>query len=103
MDIDATVKAIWHGLMRVKCLRETAMPIAEMHHFEERTQQGETTVKERRELLEAHRRNVSLELQEMQRTLALIDAKIVHDRSLESEQSATAKELLSSSRRKHHG
>ncbi len=53
-------------------------------------------MKERRELLEANPRKVSLELQEMQRTLALIDAKIVHYRSLESEQSATSKEHVSS-------
>lgn len=51
--------------MRVKCLRSTATPIAEMQHFAEITRQGEATVKERRELLEAHRRKVSLELQEM--------------------------------------
>jgi DNA-binding transcriptional MerR regulator len=34
----------------VKCLRETAMPIAEMQHFAEITRQGESTVKEQREL-----------------------------------------------------
>ncbi len=60
-------------------------------------------MKERRELLEANPRKVSLELQEMQRTLALIDAKIVQYRSLESEQSATSKEHVSSSGRKHDG
>src|SRR2546426_10442196 len=87
----------------VKCLRSTAMPIAEMQHFAEITRQGESTVKERRELLEAHQRKVSLELQEMQRTLALIDAKIVHYRSLESEQSAISKEHVSSLGRKHYG
>jgi hypothetical protein len=60
-------------------------------------------MKERRELLEAHQRKVSLELQEMQRTLALIDAKIVQYRSLESEQSATSKEHVSSLGRKRYG
>ncbi len=87
----------------VKCLRETAMLIAEMQHFAEITRQGESTVKERRELLEAHQRKVSLELHEMQRTLALIDAKIVHYGSLESEQSATSKEHVGSLGRKHDG
>jgi len=87
----------------VKCLRSTAMPIAEMQHFAEITRQGESTVKERREFLEAHQRKVSLELQEMQRTLAIVDAKIVHYRSLESEQSATSKEHVSSLGRKHYG
>jgi DNA-binding transcriptional MerR regulator len=69
----------------LKCLRETAMPIAEMQHFAEITRQGESTVRERREFLEAHQRKVSLDLQEMQRTLAIIDTKIAHYRSLESE------------------
>ena len=87
----------------VKCLRETAMPLAEMQHFAEITRQGESTMKERRELLEAHRRKVALELQEMQRTLALIDAKIVRYRSFESEQSAPSNEHVSSSGRKHDG
>jgi hypothetical protein len=68
MDIDATVRSIWNGLMRVKCLRETALPIAEM-----------------------------------QRTLALIEAKIVQYRSQISEQSAPSKEHVSSSGRKHNG
>jgi hypothetical protein len=84
MGIDVTVRSIWNGLMRVKCLRETAMPIAEMQHFAEITRQGESTVKEQRELLEAHQRKVALELQEMQRTLALIETKIAHYCSLES-------------------
>jgi len=39
-------------------------------------------VKERRELLEAHRHNVSLELQAMQRTVILIDATIAQYRRL---------------------
>jgi DNA-binding transcriptional MerR regulator len=54
--------------MRVKCLRETAMPIAEMQHFAEITRQGESTVKERRKLLEAHQHKLLLDLQAMQRT-----------------------------------
>jgi hypothetical protein len=74
-----------------------------MQHFAEITRQGESTLKERRELLDANPRKVSLELQEMQRTLALIEAKIVHSRSLESEQSAPSKEHISSSGRKHYG
>ncbi len=70
--------------MRVKCLRETGMPVAEMQHFAEVTRQGEATVKERRELLEAHQYKLWLDLQAMQRTLAIIETKIAHYRSLES-------------------
>ncbi|HCI82093.1 MAG TPA: MerR family transcriptional regulator, partial [Ktedonobacter sp.] len=76
----------------VKCLRSTAMPIAEMQHFAEITRQGDSTVKERLQLLESHRRKVLLELQAMQQTLAHIDAKIVQYRLLASEQSAPSVE-----------
>jgi len=80
----------------VKRLCETTMPIAQMQHFAEITRQGASTMKERLELLEAHRRKVALDLQEIQRTLALIDTKIVQYSSLESDQSATSKEHVSS-------
>ncbi|QBD83679.1 MerR family transcriptional regulator [Ktedonosporobacter rubrisoli] len=69
----------------VKCLRESAMPIAEMQHFAEITRQGASTVKERRELLEAHRLNLLQDLQKMQQALASIEAKISHYRELENE------------------
>ncbi len=70
----------------LKCLRSTAMPIAEMQRFAEITRQGEATVRERRELLQAHQHKLSLALQEMQQTLAIIEAKIAHYHSLEQEQ-----------------
>jgi len=56
--------------------------LREPFHFAEITQQGASMVKERRELLEAHRHNVSLELQAMQRTVILIDATIAQYRRL---------------------
>jgi hypothetical protein len=56
--------------------------LREPFHFAEITQQGASMVKERRELLEAHRHNVSLELQAMQQTVILIDATIAQYRRL---------------------
>jgi len=70
----------------LKCLRSTAMPITEMQHFAEIVRQGESTVRERRELLEAHQHRLSLYLQEMQQTLVIIGTKIGYYRALESEQ-----------------
>ena len=77
----------------LKCLRSTALPVAEMQRFAEITRQGESTLRERRELLEAHQHNVSLALQEMQQTLAIIEAKIAHYRSLERKQPYDAEEI----------
>lgn len=75
----------------LKCLRSTTMPIAKMQHFAEITRQGESTVRERRELLQAHQHKLSLSLQEMQQTLTIIEAKIAHYRSLEHKQQNTDK------------
>ena len=56
--------------------------LREPFHFAEITQQGASMVKERRELLEAHRHNVPLELQATQQTVTLIDATIAQYRRL---------------------
>jgi len=56
--------------------------LREPFHFAVITQQGASTVKERRELLEAHRHNVALELQATQQTATLIDATIAQYRRL---------------------
>lgn len=77
----------------LKCLRSTAMPIAEMQRFAEITRQGEATLRERCELLEGHRNKLHQHLQEVERTLAILDKKIAHYRSLESEQQHDAEKM----------
>ena len=77
----------------LRCLRSTAMPVAKMQRFAEITRQGESTVRERRELLEAHQHKLSSALQEMQQTLAIIEAKIAHYHSLECKQQHDAEKI----------
>lgn len=59
-------------------LRETDMPIAEIKRYIALQREGESTVAERLALLEAHRTAVQRRLQETERHLATIDAKIAH-------------------------
>ncbi len=62
----------------VQCLRATAMPIADVQRFAAMVQQGEATIPQRRKLLEEHRRALYAQLQQIEHTLMLLDAKIEH-------------------------
>ncbi|MGW1888925.1 MerR family transcriptional regulator [Streptomyces sp. NPDC002004] len=66
----------WLGL--VGKLRLTGMPVADMVRYAELVRAGETTFPERRELLEATRRDVLSRIAELQDTLAVLDRKIDH-------------------------
>ena len=57
-------------------LRATGMPIAEMREYTVLVMQGSRSLRQRRELLEAHRRRVEASMAEMKRSLELVDAKI---------------------------
>ena len=57
-------------------LRSTGMSIAEMCRYAELVRQGPATVAERRDLLQSHRDAVHQRIVELQRDLAVIDAKI---------------------------
>ena len=57
-------------------LRSTGMSIAEMCRYAELVRSGPATQDERRELLQAHRDDVHQRIVELQRDLAVIDAKI---------------------------
>ena len=60
----------------LKRLRRTNMSIEDMQHFVEMYRQGNETVTERREMMEAHRRNVQAQIDELYEILAFIDHKI---------------------------
>lgn len=68
-------------------LRETGMPIQDMIHFSDLRAEGEATIRQRRELLEQHERNVKDELERLRDHLNRIEEKIVHYKSLEEEES----------------
>ncbi|MFZ3557355.1 MULTISPECIES: MerR family transcriptional regulator [unclassified Streptomyces] len=57
-------------------LRLTGMPVADMVRYAELVRRGEQTFDERRELLEATRRDVLNRVAELQDTLAVLDYKI---------------------------
>jgi DNA-binding transcriptional MerR regulator len=57
-------------------LRATGMPIRRMREYADLVRAGEGNERERLELLEAHREAVLEQLDEVQRSLAAIDAKI---------------------------
>lgn len=57
-------------------LRLTGMPVADMVRYAELVREGEHTLGERKELLEATRRDVRTRIAELQDTLAVLDYKI---------------------------
>ncbi|MFE0642822.1 MerR family transcriptional regulator [Streptomyces sp. NPDC058877] len=66
----------WLGF--VGKLRLTGMPVADMVRYAELVREGDHTRDERRELLEATRRDVLTRITELQDTLAVLDIKINH-------------------------
>ena len=68
----------------LKRLHATDMPIRRMLEYARLARRGESTVRERRALLEAHRLDVEGKLAHLQATLALIRKKLaLYDRFLE--------------------
>jgi DNA-binding transcriptional MerR regulator len=65
-------------------LRATGMSIRDMQRFAELRRHGDTTISERRALLEAHRDEVVERIAELQRDLQTVTEKITHYQNLES-------------------
>lgn len=64
-------------------LRNTEMPIRNMKKFAELRRQGDSTVTERRELLEAHQENVLYQIKQLKNNLTKINEKIDYYKKLE--------------------
>lgn len=60
----------------LKCLRATGMPISEMRRYADLVAQGESTVTQRREMLEDHRSRLTQRLREIEELMPVLDAKI---------------------------
>jgi DNA-binding transcriptional MerR regulator len=60
----------------VQCLRATGMPIEELHQYAVLMQQGDGTAEQRLQLLEAHRKRIHEEMQELTIALELVNRKI---------------------------
>lgn len=61
-------------------LRVTRMPISEMKRFADLVREGDRTIPERRELLEAHRIKLEAQRSEIDETLAVLSEKLTHYR-----------------------
>jgi DNA-binding transcriptional MerR regulator len=66
-------------------LRATGMPIRQMREFAALLRRGPATARERRLLLEDHRRAVQGRIRALKRNLALIDEKIAYYSDLEQD------------------
>ena len=72
---------IWIGFL--KQLRATGMSIAQMKQFAELRRGGDTTVTQRREMLEQHRHSLEAQVQLIMDFMSVIDAKIERHRKRE--------------------
>jgi len=69
----------------LKRLRATGMPISEMQHYVDLFREGDATITERREMLEAHRSAVLEQMSALGETLALLERKISNYQQQEAE------------------
>ncbi len=66
--------AAWVRVLR--CLRLTAMPIREMKQFAELVRSGDDAIPERLDILRRHRADVVARIDELHRSIEVIDEKI---------------------------
>jgi DNA-binding transcriptional MerR regulator len=71
----------------IKCLRATQMPLSDMQRFTHLAHQDIDTITQQRELLEAHRREIALRMEEVEAAIARIDDKIRYMKEREVEKS----------------
>lgn len=64
-------------------LRETGMPINEMKRFSDLRSQGESTIRERREMLEAHQEDINAQINALKENLMSIRDKVIYYKTLE--------------------
>lgn len=71
-------------------LRATGMPIVEMQRFAQLVRQGEDTIAERLQLLEAHPRALQKQAEAIHLTLAVLDEKIAYYHAWQHAQASEA-------------
>ncbi len=59
----------------IECLKKTGMPIKEIRKFIDLCIEGDSTIKERKELIEKRREAVSLQIRQLEETLSVLDYK----------------------------
>jgi DNA-binding transcriptional MerR regulator len=78
----------------LKCLRSTGMPVRDVKRYAELYEAGDSTMTERRELLEAHRARIEADLRELEANLDAIAYKIAFYRELEAKAAGHALESV---------
>ncbi len=68
----------------LKCLRSTGMPVREVKRYAELYEEGDSTMTERRALLENHRERIEADLRELKANLEAIKYKIAYYQELEA-------------------
>ena len=72
-------------------MRSTGMPIRELLRYVELARQGDETLRERLEIMEAHRHRVGVRLSELQKNMEVIDYKItIYRDELEKKEKGSA-------------
>ncbi len=66
-------------------LKHTGMKLSEMQKYSELRYEGDSTVSERRELLEKQQKELELEIKELQATYKYVEEKIQYYKKMESE------------------
>lgn len=66
-------------------LRKTKMPINEMKKFAELRRKGDSTISERRKLLEAHQNKVLAQIKELQDDLKKVSEKVDYYKEMEGQ------------------
>ena len=79
-------------LKLISCLKATGMPIKGIRRFIECTREGDGTIEERLEILEAQRESVKKQISEMQQHLKMIDYKVWYYTAAKKEGSTAAME-----------
>jgi DNA-binding transcriptional MerR regulator len=69
----------------LRCLRSTGMPVREVKRYAELFAEGDSTLAERRALLEAHRRRIEENIRELTSSLEAIKYKIASYAELEAQ------------------
>jgi DNA-binding transcriptional MerR regulator len=76
----------WIGL--IINLRETGMPLAQIHHFAELRRQGEATAAERLHILEQHQHALKLQMQRLEQHMTALQHKIAHKKAFLAQRDA---------------
>lgn len=71
-------------------LRETGMPLAQMHHFAQLRRQGDATAVERLHLLEEYQRALEAQVQKLEQHMAALQRKIAHKKAVLAEQESAS-------------